>query len=338
MQEISALRLPVSHFQRLAGICRVALAACSLLAVPVATGAEVGETQVLKWKDGKKAVFLLAFDDSCPTHLTNVIPELEKRGMVGNFYIIPGKGTLPPNKAKWDKAALSPSVALQNHTFTHGGAKTVPQLDEEFTKANEAIKAFTPDKKWPRLIGYGKPGGVPWEVSPEDVGTLLLKHNLVERPPFWGPPIHQKSAAECVATIDKALQKEEMGHLDMHGVGGDWLVTPLDWFTAILDKLEAEKENIWVADVVHYVQYKKERASAEVKVLQTVPRGIRLSLTTKEDPALYDFPLTLETSVPADWKECTVKQGAAEKVVPVKEGLVRYDAVPGSEEIRLMAK
>jgi len=338
MHENAALVRPSATIHRVMGIWRLAVAACGLLAIQPLTGAEIGETQVLKWKDGKKAVFLLAFDDSCPTHLTNVIPELEKRGIVGNFYIVPGKGTLPPKKAQWEKAAASPVVALQNHTFTHVGAQDVAQLDQEFAKANEAINAFTPEKKWPRLIGYGQPGGVPWKVSKEEVATLLAKHHLVERPSFWGPPIHQKSAEECIATIDKALEKGEKGHLDMHGVGGDWLATPVEWFTAILDKLDAEKDNIWVADVVHYIQYKKERESAEVKVLQTVPRGIRLTLTSKEDPAFYDLPLTLETAVPADWKECTVKQGTVERTAPVKDGLVRYDAVPGPGEIRLLAK
>ena len=129
-----------------------------------------------------------------------------------------------------------------------------------------------------------------------------------------------------------------MGHLDMHGVGGDWLVTPMDWFTAILDKLDAEKERIWVADVVAWHQYKTERDSAEVKVLQSVPKGLRLSLTSKADPAFYDFPLTLETTVPSGWKEVSIKQGAVETSSPVKDGVVRYHAVPGAEEIRLVAK
>jgi hypothetical protein len=129
-----------------------------------------------------------------------------------------------------------------------------------------------------------------------------------------------------------------MGHLDFHGVGGDWLVTPLDWFTAILDKLDAEKQRIWVTDTVSYHQYKTERDGAEVKVLQTVPKGIRLMLASSADPAFYDQPLTLETNVPADWKECTVKQGASEAIVPVMAGVVRYSAVPGKDEIRLVAK
>ncbi len=310
----------------------------TLLFSGFAGAAEVSETQVLKWKDGKQAAFLLSFDDSCPTHLTNVIPELEKRGIVGNFYVVPGKGTYPGKKAQWEKAAQSPVVAIANHTFTHVGANDSAQLDDELGKCNEAIKALYPERKWPRLIGFGKPGGVPWKVTKEEVDPLLAKHHLVGRPPFWGPPIHQKSAEECVKTIDQALAKGEMGHLDCHGVGGDWLVTPMDWFIAILDKFDAEKERLWVTDVVSYHQYKTERETAEVKVLQSVPRGIRLTLTSKADPALYDLPLTLETVVPGDWKACVVKQDGKETPVTISDGKVRYAAIPGGGEIQLLMK
>ena len=301
--------------------------------------AEVGETKVLKWKDGKEAVFMLAFDDSCPTHITNVIPELEKRGIVGNFYIVPGKGTFPPLRLQWSKAVNSPVVAIQNHTFTHVGAKTPEQLDEELAKCNEAIKTLMPEKKWPRLIGWGKPGGVPFEVAKEEVERLLVKNNLVDRPPFWGPPIHQKSAAECVAAIDKALKDGEMGHLDMHGVGGDWLVTPMDWFTAILDKLQVEKDRLWVTDVVSYTQYKAEREQAAVKVLQVVSTGVRLEVSAGTlDVALFDLPLSLETVVPMVWRWGAVTLGETDATVPVSDGVVRYEAVPGGGEVRLVAK
>jgi len=330
---------PLSRFHcPMSLLGRVAAVALTLTATLPVIAQEIGETKVLKWKDGKQAVFLLAFDDACPTHLKNVIPELEKRGMVGNFYVNPGKGTYPPKKAEWEKLAKGPVVVLANHTFTHGGANDAAQLDGELQKCNDALKEANPERKWPRLIAFGKPGGVPWKVTKEELDEALKKHHLVDRPPFWGPPIHQKSAAECVATIDKALEKGDMGHLDFHGVGGDWLTTPLDWFTAIMDKLDAEKERIWVTDVVSYHQYKTQRDGAEVKVLQTVPKGIRLTLNTNADPAFYDHPLTLETKVPADWKECTVKQGGSETTVPITAGVVRYSALPGTEEIRLLAK
>src|SRR5687768_13851407 len=49
-----------------------------------------GDTQVLKWKDGRKAVFMLAFDDGAPTQLQNVVPELQKRRIPGTFYLVTG--------------------------------------------------------------------------------------------------------------------------------------------------------------------------------------------------------------------------------------------------------
>ena len=65
--------------------------AAALLLIPgfsIGTAAAAdapGATTVLKWKDGKKAVFLLMFDDSAPTDVKTVIPELKKRGRTGTF-------------------------------------------------------------------------------------------------------------------------------------------------------------------------------------------------------------------------------------------------------------
>ena len=59
----------------------------TLLAVGFrASGADaptIGTTQILKWKDGKKAAFTLGFDDSAPSQLAHVVPELERRKIVG---------------------------------------------------------------------------------------------------------------------------------------------------------------------------------------------------------------------------------------------------------------
>ncbi|WP_193212052.1 polysaccharide deacetylase family protein [Luteolibacter marinus] len=314
------------------------VAGIALAVAGITRAADSGETRILKWKDGKEAVFLLAFDDSCPTHLDKAIPELAKRGLVGNFYVNPGKGAFPPRSAEWKKAARSPVVALQNHTFTHKGATTAPELDEELARCNDALKDFFPDPKWPRLIAFGKPGGVPWEVPADQVDQLLAKHHLFHRPMFHGPPFHQKSVAECLATIDQALADGTMGHIDFHGVGGDWHVTPMDWYLAILDRLVEKKDRLWIADNVHYHQYLTERESAAAKVIKASGDGIQLSLTCQADPALYDFPLTLETSVPGGWEQCQIEQGGKVTTAPVTNGVVRYEARPGPETIHLKRK
>ena len=308
-------------------------ASFSVAQTPQASGP--GTTKVLKWQDGKKACFMLAFDDGAPSQLKNVIPELDKRKIVGTFYLVTGNSLYAGLKPKWEAAVKSPYIVPANHTFTHKGVMTVEELEPELAKNNEVLLAYHPDRPKPRLLGFGKPGGVPWNVPKEELAAALAKHDLVDRPPFWGPPMHYKSAAELVAAVDKAIEKGEMGHADFHGVGADWLVTPIDWFTALLDKLEQHRDELWITDCASWKKYTSERETAEVKALEAGSNRIRISLTAKTDPTLYDEPLTLTTKVPASWKNCAVTQRQSKTSVSVKDGAVQYSAVPGAGEIIL---
>jgi hypothetical protein len=304
------------------------------LASPFAAHADA-ETQILKWKDGNKAAFMLAFDDSAPSQLKNVVPELEKRKIVGNFYLVTGNSLYAALKRRWEDAAKSPYVAVANHTFTHKGVNNAAELDPELANCNAVLYKLKPERKQPFLIGFGRPGGVPWKVTTEEQKAALAKHHLCDRPPFFGPPIHYKSAAETVAAVDAAIAKGEMGHLDFHGVGEDWLVTPVDWFIALLDKLESVRDELWITDVVSWHQYLTERDSAETKSLTSDKNTISLELTCKADPALYDLPLTLSAKVPADWKNCAVTQGVKSTSVTVRDGSAQYDVLPGGGVITL---
>ena len=311
--------------------------ACLALPCPGAGDATQAGTEVLKWKDGKKAVFMLAFDDSCVSHIKNVIPELKKRGLMGTFYINPGNGPFKSQKDKWEKEIPVMGMEYGNHTFTHVGALSVAEFEKELEKCSEVINKCFPDRKQPRLIAFGRPG-VPkekWRITEEEYKKALAKFNLVDRPPFWGPPIHMKTTAEILKVVDTAITKGEMGHLDFHGVGGDWLVTPMDQFIALLDKLESCRDQLWVTEPVSLHKYTTERKSAEVKTLESGKQQIRIQLTCKADPALYDMPLTLSTKVQPEWKECEVAQMATKVTVPVSEGKVRYGAIPGSAEISI---
>jgi len=317
---------------------RISIPLATLLATilaPAVIQAAEGETQILKWKDGKKAAFMLAFDDSAPSQLKNVVPELEKRKIVGNFYLVTGNKLYAALKRRWEDAAKSPYVAVSNHTFTHKGVNNAAELEPELALCNEVLYKLKPERKRPFLVGFGRPGGVPWKVTDEEQKAALAKQHLCDRPPFFGPPIHYKSAEATIAAVDAAIAKGEMGHLDFHGVGEDWLVTPVDWFTALLDKLEAVRDQVWITDVVSWHQYVTERSSAEIKSLKSKPDLISLELSCKADLALYDLPLTLSTKVPAVWKSCAVMQGSNSTTVTVRDGAVQYDALPGGGVITL---
>ena len=142
---------------------------------------------ILKWKDGKQAVFMLAFDDSCVSHVDNAIPELVKRGLVGTFYINPGNGPFQNRKSAWENDIPKTGMEYGNHTFKHKGAPSVDVLDEELALCNDVINKCFPDRKQPRLVSFGQPGGVPWTITDEEKNQLLKKYNLVQRPSFSAP-------------------------------------------------------------------------------------------------------------------------------------------------------
>lgn len=306
-----------------------------LFSIGRAGEAAQSDTTVLKWKDGKKAVFMLAFDDSAPSQLKNVIPELEKRKLVGTFYLVTGNSLYGSIRLKWEAATKSPAVEVANHTFTHTGAADAAQLDQELANCNEVLLKLYPERKQPRLIAFGVPGGVPWKVSKDELNQALAKHHLIQRPPFFGPPMHYKSAEEMIAAVDKAIEKGDMGHMDFHGVGGDWLVTPVEWFTALTEKLEASRDVVWVTDTISWHKYLTERQSAEVKMLHADASGMTLELSSKADPAFYDYPLTLSTKVPASWKTCVVEQGKTQATVEARNGAIQYAAIPGGGKIEI---
>lgn len=295
-----------------------------------------GQAKVLKWRDNAKAAFYLAFDDSCPTHLTNVIPELTRRGMTGTFYINPGNGPYQAKRQEWEAVAKLPGIELVNHTFNHKGAPTLEVFREDVIKCNEVLKTLYPERPWPRLISFGKPGGVPYNVPKEELDAVLKDNHLVDRLPFQGPPLSYKTTRETIAKVDAAIAEGNLGHVDFHGVGGDWHVASVELFHTLLDKLALEAKVIWLTDPVSAHQYATERKTAQVETLESAEAQIRLKLRTEADPAFYNLPLSLVVGVPADWKSCEVTQGETRGAAEVVDGKVVIQALPGDQEIRLI--
>ena len=322
----------VKRLGALLSVVAIFLCSCTTSTEPQ-IGSTLSATTVSKWKDGKRAVYLLSFDDEAPSQLDNVIPALIARQIVGTFYVVTGNDLWSATKAQWDDAAKSPYVVLANHTYTHEGVNGAEELDNELEKNNEVIYGIYSDRPRPFLLSFGQPGGVPWNVTSEQQASALARHNLVERPPFKGSPMNYTTQEELVASVDDAIARGDLGYDDMHGVGGDWLATPVEWFSALLDKLEAEKGQLWIPDVTSYAKYLAERESAAVKIVRASANEIHVALSTKTDPVLYNFPLTLITNVPFGWTTAVVTQGSIKVKVPVINRTVMYDALPSAGDI-----
>ncbi|GAT32871.1 peptidoglycan/xylan/chitin deacetylase, PgdA/CDA1 family [Terrimicrobium sacchariphilum] len=304
------------------------------MTLPATIGFSPGDTRISRWPNGKKAVFQLQFDDNAASQLLGAIPELCRRGMAGTIYVNPANEPWKTHEEMW--LHPSPGIEYANHTFSHVGATSFDQLDDELTRCGEVIARCYPDRPWPRLLSFGKPGGVPWTVTEEEVERALAKHHLVNRPPFKGYPFQFPGGLEeILSLVDTALASGGMEYYVFHGVGGDWHSTPWEWFIALLDKLEAHRGDYWITDPVSWHQYETERDASTFTVQADGEDEIRISLSCQADPVFYDIPLTLETAAPHDWTQALVTQASRSQYVPIVDGWIMYDAIPNAGDVTI---
>jgi hypothetical protein len=316
---------------------------------PGQEGQSLGRTRVARWKDDRTAVFLLMFDDSWPSHWQVAAPELVKRAMTATFYICPGKGEYQKFAKPWEEELWKQGLVYGNHTLTHQGVKDFESADRELGECARIIRKITSVSER-RLVSYAQPGVGPkdWNISPVQLHDLLKKHRLIERPTFvdHGAVYHLNTAEEMLALADKAIARKGMEYLVIHGVER---ITP-DWgyqdfwplkqtvFLEVLDGLRQrrDKGDLWITDHISMHQYETERDTAEVRLREADDHGIRLELTCRADPQVYDLPLTLVTRVASHWKYASVTQGDKTTVVAVQKGTIRFDATPGGSPIKVV--
>lgn len=292
------------------------------------------------------------FDDSCNSHYQVAIPELLKRNMIATFYVNPGgnkwgnpKGEGPD---QWENKIPLTGMVYGDHTWTHNGVKDLANADFEIGECQKKILSiFYKDNK-PHLLSWGRPGVGPgkWNITKEELQTLLTKYNLIDRPPFdakHGAYFGVKTTEEMLALADKAIAEKGMGYLIIHGVQRraeegdvkwgfqDFWALDKDIYRSVLDGLAArrDKGDLWITDHISEYKYQMERDNnPKFQVVKASPQQIQLKLTGTLDANLYDQPLTVTTQVPPNWQAAVVTQGTTSATVPAVKGVIQYDALP----------
>src|SRR5512142_1796336 len=103
-----------------------------------------GETVVCRWKDNKTAAYSIGGDDSLRSQLFFAIPEMDRRGLHGTWWVNPGRGGTRNYKNQDDgwancwiacvddwKSAAARGHDFANHTMHHLGAKTYADAEAE---------------------------------------------------------------------------------------------------------------------------------------------------------------------------------------------------------------
>src|SRR5690606_27494293 len=92
---------------------RICLALClAALALPAMA------KQKFSWPEGRKAAVSLAYDDALDSQLDNAVPQLQKYGLKGSFYIVPAREPVRARMEEWREVARM-GHELGNHSITH---------------------------------------------------------------------------------------------------------------------------------------------------------------------------------------------------------------------------
>jgi hypothetical protein len=148
----------------------------------------------------------------------------------------------------------------------------------------------------------------------------------------------QKEYVQWQRETDTATKMEEMQRwVDVSQAHGLWLITVThgiqgigyqavtsDTLRTYFNYLADRQDRLWVATFQDGAKYARERHSGKVT---TVASGDRITVTVTHtlDKALYDLPLTVKTTLPADWTLAHFTQGKDTRWLPIHhEGDATY--------------
>jgi peptidoglycan/xylan/chitin deacetylase (PgdA/CDA1 family) len=230
------------------------------------------------WKDGKQCTVCLTYDDAINSQLDNVIPQLDKYGFKGTFYIKGSSPVLYHRMTEW-KAIASNGHELGNHTLFHAcsgkrypGREKANDLDyyttvqylNEVRTTNTLLKAL--DGKNRRTFAYACGDKT---VEGENMSDYLPKLVVAARggkPEFpskkeidlFNMPTFSctgKTGEKMIDLVKQAMENNGLLILVFHGVGGDYLTVGSDEHEKLLQYLKDNEADIWVAPVVEVADY-----------------------------------------------------------------------------------
>ncbi len=125
-----------------------------------------------------------------------------------------------------------------------------------------------------------------------------------QRGPLSGTPYSQMTS-----WVDTSLKYNVWLVLVFHGIEGiGWEALSEETIRNYFNHLKSKEQDIWIATYRDAYKYIRERMNSTVK--QEVLKGkITVSLNTDLDPTIYNYPLTLKTFVPNNWKKVKLSQG-----------------------------
>ena len=281
----------------------------------------------------------LQFDDTYSSQALIAVPNLVKRGLVGTFFANPGTDRFKSYSRVWGEFCPAHQQELANHTMNHIGAQDYEQADYEIGECARYIWSVRPPGST-KLQAFARGGGTTWNITSSQMNELLNKYHCITRHSLLSCSTDNGvDAARMTSMADRAISNQEWIPIHFHSITEDGAATlsikEAD-FIEFLDYLSGVKDQLWVGGYISVYQYREERNTANLQLLENSPERIVLNLTSSKDSSLFKEPLTLLTEVPTNWDVCQVTQNAETTFYVVQESSIcMFSAVPNRGNIIL---
>jgi len=308
-----------------------------------------GEASVCLWEDDKLAAASFSIDDNNATDVPSWEQISEKYGDLKiTWFLISGNigGAIDPGRissaGKWEtwQRLLDAGYQLGSHSVTHAGnpvledgwpgpdwecAESKAQLDagltgqrtKIFARPGSATKAFNMSQEWRPSIekyyaaargGSGVPINMANMTDYFDIRTTANPLTLVSDEP-------QKDGWH-LGDLLKPDSKYYRGWATVfiHNInGGPDLENNPSPITASFAKVfefyNSHREDLWVGFLADVALYGQERDTATLTTDAADAARIAFSLTSKMDPAVFNYPLTVKVRLFDAWKGAKATQG-----------------------------
>lgn len=246
------------------------------------------------WPASFNGAISLTFDDGMPSHLETAVPEMDRRGLRGTFYLNPRGDEDENSPASWRKQlepwlhAAQAGHEMGNHSLTHPCSLNIPMdwapnlmemtladLEEDLLEAQRRISSAFPAQKatsfaypcYETSLGRGlhRLSYVPLVARLFAAGRA--RGELANDPHYcdlhclssWN--VERQTSAFLIGLAELAAAQGRWGIMTFHGINeGHLPVSGVD-FIEFLDHLARRQEHIWVAPVAEVAVYIQERVS-----------------------------------------------------------------------------
>jgi hypothetical protein len=117
-------------------------------------------------------------------------------------------------------------------------------------------------------------------------------------------------------------------------VQGSWFPMSTEWLTSLCQwlKQRSDSNEVWVETMGNITRYMKEREKFQYNVTAETDTQIQISATDNLNDLIYNYPLTVDITVPPEWEGAFVIQGlrtdTAKTVAAGNNAYVRTKIIP----------